>query len=152
MFIDRFPNYCANELPNSRMLEMIEEVTNIPTFILILTSSLCQITFGYFTVFSIPTLSKLEITTNFGQLLCMSIEGLLPCYYGEKARTAFSELAESIYNMKWYEKDIKFRRAFIIYLQRAQKDVCLLAGNQIPITLTSYLWVISRNLSLISSY
>lgn len=78
----------------------------------------------------------------FGQFISVTIETWLPCYYGEKIRTAHDDLAKAIYEVKWYEQDTRFRRYFVLFLLRAQKDAYLTAGNKIPVTLHSFFMVI----------
>lgn len=105
-----------------------------------------QITCGYFVVSTLPTITTVELLKNVTQGITISLEVLLPCYYGEKLRSAFSDLAEGIYNMRWYEQNIRFRKHFVLLLQRAQKDEFLKAGNHIPITLQSFLTVFFKKL------
>lgn len=123
------------------MFDLIQDITNRPVFIQFLTTSTSQITFGYFIILSLSEMNNLEIIRNFGQLICIALQIVLPCYFGEKLRHAFQELSEVIYDLKWYEQDIKFQKIFILFLQRTQKEKCLMAGYQIPISLRSFMMV-----------
>lgn len=90
-----------------------------------------------------------------GQIVCITLEIGLPCYYGERVRTSYEDLAQAIYKLKWYEQDIRFQRVFILFLKRAQKDTCLMAGGYIPITLRSFLGVttiLSLSIKLLSIF
>lgn len=126
---------------NSRIFNFIQDITNISIFIQFISTSLTQIAFGYYAIISSSTINYVDAMRYFGQFVSITIETLLPCYYGEKIRTAQDELAMAIYEMKWYEQEIRFRRYFVLFLLRAQKDVFLMAGNQIPVNLKSFLKV-----------
>lgn len=124
-----------------RMLDFIQGITNASVFIQFISTSISQITFGYF-VLSSTTLTTLELVTSGIQFTSITLETCLPCYYGEKIRTVCDDLAKAIYNVKWYDQDLRFRRCYLLFLQRAQKEECLMAGNQIPVTLRSFFMVI----------
>lgn len=100
-----------------------------------------QIAAGYYLLSSYSYLTIIELVRTFGEIVCVILETWIPCYYGEKIRTAHEELAKAIYEVNWYEQDIKFRGYFLIFLHRAQKDEYLLAGKMIPVTLQSFLTV-----------
>lgn len=90
-------------------------------------------------------MTTLEILKYVGYFLCITVESFIPCYFGERVVTVSNDLAKAIYNVKWYEQDIRFRKYFVLLLQRAQKEERLMAGNQIPISLRSFYEVIFYN-------
>lgn len=91
----------------------------------------------------------MEIIRNVVQIASIVLEILLPCYFGEKVRTSFDDLSRSIYEIKWYEQDIRFRKHFVLFLQRVQEEECLMAGGLIPVTLQSF-FEVTLKLSIIS--
>lgn len=120
----------------------IQDLVQILIFVQFITTSINQITFGYYIIYSSSALTTFEIIMHTGQCICIVLETLMPCYFGEKVKTAGDDLAEAIYNVNWYEQNVKFRKYFVLFLQRAQQEQCLKAGDVIPITLQSFVKVI----------
>lgn len=92
-----------------------------------------------------PDMDKIKYVCQFA---CIILQIWLPCYYGEKIRTACKDLSETIYEINWYEHDAEFRKHVVLFLQRSQEDQCLMAGNQIPVSFQSFLAVIISNCCL----
>ncbi|XP_034099753.1 odorant receptor 23a isoform X1 [Drosophila albomicans] len=61
------------------------------------------------------------------------------CYYGTLVEDVFERLHYAVFNSNWVEQSIVYRRTAIIFAQRTQKFPKLLAGNVIPIALTTFL-------------
>lgn len=125
-----------------RMFDLINDIIDSPIFGQFIITSLHEITFWSYAVSSASTWSNIEIMMNLSQMNNFLLEIFLPCYYGEKVRTAFNDLAQAIYEIEWYDKDVRFQRYFVLFLQRAQRDQFFMAANWIPITLRSFFVVI----------
>ncbi|XP_034475328.1 odorant receptor 23a-like isoform X2 [Drosophila innubila] len=61
------------------------------------------------------------------------------CYYGTLVEHVFGRLHYAVFTSNWVDQSIVFRRTAIIFAYRTQKVPKLLAGNVIPIALTTFL-------------
>lgn len=71
----------------------------------------------------------------------VTMEIFILCYYGDMYYQANDHLTESIYSCNWMDRDKKFKRAFLILLQRSQKSGCIMAGNLIPVRMPTFVKV-----------
>ncbi|XP_037950198.1 putative odorant receptor 59c [Teleopsis dalmanni] len=57
-------------------------------------------------------------------------------------------LTNAVYNCNWYEQDMKFRRALMIFMLRTHKQIQILAGNLVPVSLQSFIAIVKFSFSM----
>ncbi|EDW03296.1 GH11158 [Drosophila grimshawi] len=61
------------------------------------------------------------------------------CYYGTMVDYQFERLQTAVYSSNWIDQSLAYRRSAIIFAERTQRLPKQLAGNFIPIALTTFL-------------
>lgn len=60
------------------------------------------------------------------------------CYYGTLVEALFARLHYAVFSSNWVDQSISYRKNAIIFAERTQRQPILLAGNFIPIALTTF--------------
>ncbi|XP_069964592.1 odorant receptor 7a-like [Bactrocera oleae] len=78
-------------------------------------------------------------------IFAILIEALPCCWYVNSLMEECGLLTTALYNCQWYDQDRKFRKMLIIFMQRSQRTMVLMAGDLVPITLQTFLNVSCLN-------
>lgn len=60
------------------------------------------------------------------------------CYYGTLVEALFARLHYAVFSSNWVDQSMSYRKNAIIFAERTQRLPILLAGNFIPIALTTF--------------
>ncbi|KAM7348847.1 odorant receptor 2a-like isoform 2-T2 [Cochliomyia hominivorax] len=138
---------CIND--HNTIYELAHNVQdNISTtcFAQFVASGLAQCTLGVYMFYVDLDPSKiLNITIYFSAI---TFEIFILCYFGDLYYQANLHLTEAVYACNWMDRDEKFKQAFLILLQRSQKESCIMAGNIIPVRMPTFVKVMKTAYSV----
>ncbi|XP_039957998.1 odorant receptor 33b-like [Bactrocera neohumeralis] len=70
------------------------------------------------------------------------------CWFMDEVLFEMRRLTNAMFSCRWYEQNLKFRNALIIFMQRSQIAQPVLAGNLIPVSLETFTNIIKFAFSL----
>ncbi|XP_036332559.1 odorant receptor 7a-like [Rhagoletis pomonella] len=76
-------------------------------------------------------------------IFAVLIEALPCCWYVNALLEECGQLTLAIYSCQWFEQSKEFRKILIVFMQRSQRATVLMAGNLVPITLQTFLNVVT---------
>lgn len=71
----------------------------------------------------------------------MTLEILIPCYYGSITIRKSEQLTTKIFNSNWIDRPIEYRSSIRILLQRSLKPIIPKAGGIFAIALPTFVTV-----------
>ncbi|EDW07548.1 uncharacterized protein Dmoj_GI14807 [Drosophila mojavensis] len=146
-------NALSQEQTHQQLLACIQDHQTILQLLKILNTSMssaCIIQFVC-TATSLCTLSYIVIYIEmsffrlchvFSLLTSITIETLLICYASEQVTHEGGQMAIAIYDTNWIDQPVRFRRTLVLMLMRSQRPICIVAGNILPVRMTTLLSVI----------
>ncbi|EDW05161.1 GH22170 [Drosophila grimshawi] len=72
-------------------------------------------------------------------IVALALQIFPVCYYGTLVDYHFERLQTAVYSSNWIDQSLAYRRSAIIFAERTQRLPKQLAGNFIPIALTTFL-------------
>ncbi|XP_023165909.2 odorant receptor 23a isoform X2 [Drosophila hydei] len=72
-------------------------------------------------------------------IFAMSMQIFPICYYGTMVEYSFGYLHYAVYSSNWVDQSISYRKSVLIFAERTQRLPKQIAGNFIPIALTTFL-------------
>uniref|UniRef100_A0A1A9ZWX3 Odorant receptor n=1 Tax=Glossina pallidipes TaxID=7398 RepID=A0A1A9ZWX3_GLOPL len=102
-------------------------------------TGLAQCTIGVYTFYVGLDYSKLPNLIAY--FSAVTAEIFILCYYGDLFCQANEELINAIYSCNWVDREKKFKQAHRFLLQRSQKINTVMAGNIIPVSLSTFVTV-----------
>lgn len=72
-------------------------------------------------------------------IITLALEIFPTCYYGSQVEDHFARLHYAVFSSNWVDQSMNYRKNAIIFAERTQRHPKLLAGNFIPIALTTFL-------------
>lgn len=72
-------------------------------------------------------------------IICLALQIFPTCYYGSQVEDHFARLHYAVFSSNWVDQSMSYRKNAIIFAERTQRHPKLLAGNFIPIALTTFL-------------
>ncbi|CAG9135047.1 unnamed protein product [Plutella xylostella] len=101
-----------------------------------------------FTGFNVTTLNDAWSVLNYLVFFSSNVSQIfLICLFGDLIMNSSREVADGIYNCKWYATTPKIRRSILFYLVRSQKPCKLTAINFADVNLISFTTILSRSWS-----
>lgn len=100
-------------------------------------TSLC--TLSYIVIYI--EMSFFRLCHVFSLLTSITIETLLICYASEQVTHEGGQMAIAIYDTNWIDQPVRFRRTLVLMLMRSQRPICIVAGNILPVRMTTLLSV-----------
>ncbi|CAD7086946.1 unnamed protein product [Hermetia illucens] len=104
--------------------------------------------FSSIIVFSLSGLIYFEFSPTFTETTAVfismgaEITEIFPsCYYSDKFMEKTDKMVFMLYSSNWMDLSPRFRKHLIIFMQMTQEKKIILAGKQIPITLTTFMSV-----------
>ncbi|XP_054089482.1 odorant receptor 42a-like [Zeugodacus cucurbitae] len=70
------------------------------------------------------------------------------CWFMDEVMAEMHKLTNSMFSCRWYDQNLKYRKALIIFMQRSQIAHPVLAGNIIPVSLETFTNIIKFAFSL----
>ncbi|XP_017869781.1 PREDICTED: putative odorant receptor 19b [Drosophila arizonae] len=146
-------NALSQEQTHQQLLACIQDHQTILQLLNILNTSMssaCVIQFVC-TAISLCTLSFIVIYIEMSflrlfhassLLTSITIETLVICYASEQVTHEGEQMANAIYDTNWIDQPVRFRRTLVIMLMRSQRPICIVAGNILPVRMTTLLSVI----------
>ena len=64
-----------------------------------------------------------EFIYYFGFFLVMILKVALPCYFGQRVINESEKIFSKVYDLPWYENNLKFRRSIMIMMERCQNEI-----------------------------
>ncbi|KAL7024631.1 hypothetical protein ACKWTF_013136 [Chironomus riparius] len=64
-----------------------------------------------------------EFIYYFGFFLVMILKVALPCYFGQQVINESERIFHKVYDLPWYENNLKFRRNIMIMMERCQNEI-----------------------------
>lgn len=119
------------------MLEGVQKIASFPIGTQFVTSSLCQCLLVVYVVEG--SLNTVQFIMFALQYVCIIIELLSPCFFGNRLIEAGEELQRAVYECNWCEQSLKFQQLLVIFLARTQKYNGLKAGNWIQVDLRNFM-------------
>ncbi|CAD7085719.1 unnamed protein product [Hermetia illucens] len=80
--------------------------------------------------------------------LCVILEILLDCYFGEQLAGESERMTDAIYSCNWTDKDKTFKKNLIIFMQSTQENMTIVAGEIFLVNLTTFVSVLKQSYSL----
>ncbi|XP_064212339.1 odorant receptor 94b-like [Tribolium castaneum] len=80
-------------------------------------------------------------------IVTMLAEIFLYSYYGTLLYDESNSLTNAIYMGRWYEYDIKSKKALIVIMERSKKPMIVTAGKILDLSLVTFTTVILSNLN-----
>lgn len=84
-------------------------------------------------------ISKLVFVTIY--LLCMIAQILIPSYFGSLLIDKSMKTTQAIYFSKWMNYDEKWKKSYIIFVERTLRAISILAGGLFILSLPTFLTV-----------
>jgi len=71
-------------------------------------------------------------------LLGLTLQTFPLCYYGTKVQESFEELHYAVFCSNWVDQSATYRGYMLILSERTKRQQILLAGNLVPINLSTF--------------
>ncbi|XP_043649964.1 odorant receptor 23a [Drosophila teissieri] len=71
-------------------------------------------------------------------LLGITLQTFPLCYYGTRMQDSFAELHYAVFCSNWVDQSASYRRHMLILAERTKRTQLLLAGNLVPIHMSTY--------------
>lgn len=71
----------------------------------------------------------------------LSISTGLQCFFGSEIQDKSERFMEAIYCCNWPDQDQKFKKSLLILMTRSRKDILIMAGGVMPVSLPTCLVV-----------
>ncbi|XP_037904705.1 odorant receptor 23a-like [Hermetia illucens] len=78
----------------------------------------------------------------------LSISTGLQCFFGSEIQDKSERFMEAIYCCNWPDQDQKFKKSLLILMTRSRKDILIMAGGVMPVSLPTCLVVFKSSYSL----
>ncbi|KAJ3666972.1 hypothetical protein Zmor_002388 [Zophobas morio] len=72
------------------------------------------------------------------------------CYYGSLLMEESNGLSSAIYLSRWYECDVRCKKALIVFMEHSKKPMVITAGRLLPLSLDTFTMVFRRAYSLVA--
>ncbi|CAD7093183.1 unnamed protein product [Hermetia illucens] len=119
------------------LFEIIQKTLSFTIFIQFITSILVFSTAGVVYLRFSP--SSTETAAVFIFMVAEISEIYPSCYYSNKFMEKTDQMVFMLYSSSWMDLSPKYRKYLIIFMQMTQEKKIILAGKQIPITLTTFM-------------
>ncbi|XP_016968470.2 odorant receptor 23a [Drosophila biarmipes] len=118
------------------LLELIRTMISLPMMIqfLVIGINIAVVLFGL--IFYVDTLSDSVFYVCF--LSAITLQIYPACYYGTKVQESFAELHYAVFCSNWVDQSVTFRGLMLIMGERTKAHQILLAGNLVPIHLSTF--------------
>jgi hypothetical protein len=64
-----------------------------------------------------------EFLYYFGFFVVMILKVALPCFFGQQVINESEKIFDTVYDLPWYESDMKFRRNIMVMMERCQNEI-----------------------------
>lgn len=81
-------------------------------------------------------------------MMPMTLQILLPCYFGNEMMVASEKLSTSLFHSDWINKSDAFKKAMKIFMENAKRPLKLSSFGVFDLTLDNFLKVINSTYSL----
>ncbi|KAJ3628473.1 hypothetical protein MTP99_015776 [Tenebrio molitor] len=83
-------------------------------------------------------------------LLTMLLEIFLYCYFGATLYEESNSLTTAIYMGRWYDYDLKSKKALIVLMERSKRPMIVTAGKILDLSLVTFTTILRRAYSLLA--
>ncbi|XP_070067589.1 odorant receptor 23a-like [Drosophila takahashii] len=118
------------------LLDLIQAIISYPMMVQFLAIGINIATNLFGLVFYVESLYDRLLYVCY--LVALIVETFPLCYYGTKVEESFAELHYAVFCSNWVEQSAQYRGFMLILEERTKRQQLLLAGNLVPIHLSTF--------------
>ncbi|XP_017000962.2 odorant receptor 23a-like [Drosophila takahashii] len=119
-----------------RLLDLVHSLTSYPVIVQFLVIGIDIAVTSFALIFYVQTLSERIFYMSLLVGLTLQIYPL--CYYGTRVEESFAELHYAVFCSNWVDQSATYRGFMLIIEERTKRRQVLLAGNLVPIHLSTF--------------
>ncbi|XP_055389912.1 odorant receptor 2a-like [Condylostylus longicornis] len=127
------------------LTQTIQDIISITCVSQLISSGVVQCTVAVYILYA-NNLTRIAIAIVF--FFAVTSEIFVLCYFGNNLIIESEKLEKAIINCNWIDQSKDFRKDFIFFLQKSQKQNVILAGSYVPVTYATFLTVLKSAYSL----
>ncbi|XP_016928046.3 odorant receptor 23a-like [Drosophila suzukii] len=118
------------------LLELIQSMISLPMMMQFLIIGINTAVTMFGLIFYVESLSDRIFYVCF--LLGLTLQTFPLCYYGTKVQESFEDLHYAVFCSNWVDQSATYRGYMLILSERTKRQQILLAGNLVPIHLSTF--------------
>nr|XP_016928155.2 odorant receptor 23a-like [Drosophila suzukii] len=129
-------NCIEDQITLYSLLELIQSMISLPMMIQFLVIGINTAVTLFGLIFYVEAISDRIFYVCF--LLGLTLQTFPLCYYGTKVQESFEELHYAVFCSNWVDQSATYRGYMLILSERTKRQQILLAGNLVPINLSTF--------------